>query len=263
MIPQAYIREWSKFSPWKTNEQIEQDLIICRAIVEIFSDDWLSKKLAFRGGTALHKLYLQPQSRYSEDIDLVQITEESFGPIIDRIRERLSFLESPKVKQKESNNTLVYNFESEYPPVRTLKLKVETNCREHFTVIGLKQYPFRIQNTWFSGECEINTYSLEELLGTKLRALYQRKKGRDIYDLYIAIEKIKQLNINDVIRSYKKYMEFSVSGYPSVKEFIINLEKKMLDQNFRGDVTALLRLGEDYDIDRAYQIVKEELIEKI
>ena len=76
MIPQAYITEWSAQVPWQTNEQVEQDLVICRALVEIFSDKFLAERLAFRGGTALHKLYLDPQPRYSEDIDLVQITNE-------------------------------------------------------------------------------------------------------------------------------------------------------------------------------------------
>jgi len=70
LIPQAYITEWANHVPWQTNEQVEQDLVICRALVEIFSDDFLAKSLAFRGGTSLHKLYLQPQPRYSEDIDL-------------------------------------------------------------------------------------------------------------------------------------------------------------------------------------------------
>lgn len=71
MIPQQYITEWSEFAPWKANEQVEQDLIICRSLVELFSDNFISERLAFRGGTALHKLFLQPQSKYSEDIDLV------------------------------------------------------------------------------------------------------------------------------------------------------------------------------------------------
>ena len=63
---------------WVTSEMVEQDLIICLALISIFSDEFLASQLAFRGGTALHKLYLQPQPRYSEDIDLVQITP---GPI--------------------------------------------------------------------------------------------------------------------------------------------------------------------------------------
>jgi predicted nucleotidyltransferase component of viral defense system len=89
MIPQAYITEWSNQVPWQTNEQVEQDLVICRALVEIFSDELLAKSLAFRGGTALHKLYLNPQPRYSEDIDLVQIIAEPFSNIANRLRERL------------------------------------------------------------------------------------------------------------------------------------------------------------------------------
>ena len=48
MIPQAYITEWSQQVPWQTNEQVEQDLVICRALVEIFSDKWLADSLAFR-----------------------------------------------------------------------------------------------------------------------------------------------------------------------------------------------------------------------
>src|SRR5690606_32082647 len=120
MIPQAYITEWSNRVPWQTNEQVEQDLVICRALVEIFSDPFLSDRLAFRGGTALHKLYMQPQPRYSEDIDLVQVKEEPFGPVIDRLRERLSFLGTPVRKQKENNNTLIFRFDSEFPPVQKL-----------------------------------------------------------------------------------------------------------------------------------------------
>ena len=64
MIPKAYITEWSNFVPWKANEQVEQDLVISRALIEIYSDEFLSKSLAFRGGTALHKLFLTPQMRY-------------------------------------------------------------------------------------------------------------------------------------------------------------------------------------------------------
>ncbi len=70
MIPRPHIAKWQKFAPWRDFAQVEQDLVISRTLVEIFSDDFLSSQLAFRGGTALHKLYLHPASRYSEDIDL-------------------------------------------------------------------------------------------------------------------------------------------------------------------------------------------------
>ena len=92
MIPQAYITEWSNSVPWQTNEQVELDLVICRTLVEIFNDGFLTDRLAFRGGTALHKLYLQPQPRYSEDIDLVQIRSEPIKETIQHLKKTLSFL---------------------------------------------------------------------------------------------------------------------------------------------------------------------------
>jgi len=76
MIPISYITEWSEKAPWVENKFVEQDLIICRALVAIYSDEFLAEHLAFRGGTALGKLYLTPQPRYSEDIDLVQVSAE-------------------------------------------------------------------------------------------------------------------------------------------------------------------------------------------
>jgi predicted nucleotidyltransferase component of viral defense system len=92
MIPQAHIMEWSQQVPWQNNEQVEQDLVICRALVEIFSDERLAGSLAFRGGTALHKLYLHPQPRYSEDIDLVQIRTEPIKETVQRLQAALAFL---------------------------------------------------------------------------------------------------------------------------------------------------------------------------
>lgn len=110
MIPQAFIVEWRTVAPWQTNEQVEQDLIICRAIVEIFNDEFLSERLAFRGGTALHKLYLSPQQRYSEDIDLVQIYSGPIGEIITHLRNKLAVLGKPKVDRGDFNNILKFRF---------------------------------------------------------------------------------------------------------------------------------------------------------
>lgn len=263
MIPQAYITEWGNQVPWQTNEQVEQDLIICRALVEIFTDEYLAKSLAFRGGTALHKLYLQPQPRYSEDIDLVQITAEPFGPIADRLRERLAFLGESIRKQKENNFTLHYRFESEFPPVQNLRLKVETNCREHFTVLGYQQFPFEVKSSWFSGACKITTYQLEELLGTKLRALYQRRKGRDLFDMYKALIQVPGLNTDTVLQCYHAYMDFVVDNPPTQKVYLQNMETKMQDEEFTGDIAAIIRPTEEYNQIVAFKMVQTALLEKI
>ena len=88
MIPQSYITAWRKHAPWQEDYQVEQDLIIHRSLVALFADKFIRERLAFRGGTALHKLFLTPSVRYSEDIDLVQVKAEPFGPIIDKIRDK-------------------------------------------------------------------------------------------------------------------------------------------------------------------------------
>lgn len=89
MIPRDYITEWRAQAPWVFDLQVEQDLVISRALVAIFSHPLLSKSLALRGGTALYKLYIKPPARYSEDIDLVQINAEPVGPLMGAMRDVL------------------------------------------------------------------------------------------------------------------------------------------------------------------------------
>src|SRR6476620_10838883 len=129
MIPTKFITKWRTNAPWAFERQVEQDLIISRALVELFNDQLISESVAFRGGTALYKLFVEKPARYSEDIDLVQLKSEPIGSVLDH-----------------------------------------------------NQKKFSISSDWFSGEAMISTYHLNELMGTKMRALYQRKKGRDLFD---------------------------------------------------------------------------------
>jgi predicted nucleotidyltransferase component of viral defense system len=263
MIPQAYITEWSQKVPWQTNDQVEQDLVICRALVEIFSDEWLANSLAFRGGTALHKLYLQPQPRYSEDIDLVQVRAEPIKETVQRLQAALEFLGESSIKPKRDGTQIICRFDSEFPPSIRLRLKVEANTREHFTVHGLQPFPFEVKSSWFNGKSELTTYRLEELLGTKLRALYQRRKGRDLYDIFIALSQQPDLDKEALLHSYREYMKFSVENPPTQKQYLLNMEAKMQDEEFLGDTTALLLPNVPYNPQEAYELVRTELIEKI
>jgi predicted nucleotidyltransferase component of viral defense system len=86
LIPRAAITAWRSRAPWSTDAQVEQDLVISRALVDLFSDELVGRSLAFRGGTALHKLLLASPGRYSEDIDLVQVEAGPIGPVLKSIR---------------------------------------------------------------------------------------------------------------------------------------------------------------------------------
>ncbi len=132
MIARRYIEEWKEHAPWSDNAQVEQDLIIERSLVELFSDELLRTNLAFRGGTAFHKLYLKPQARYSEDIDLVQIKEGPIGPLLDRIRERMKFIGTKGKSERALHNySIIYRFPSEIPPV----INIEYDNEKAFELI--------------------------------------------------------------------------------------------------------------------------------
>lgn len=262
MINRTSIAQWGKQAPWKDSAKVEQDLLICRALIDIFSDEFLKEQLAFRGGTALHKLYLHPQPRYSEDIDLVQINSGPIKPILYRLGEVLSWMPDRVTKQKRYNNTMLFRMDSEIPPVQPIRLKIEINCFEHFNVLGLVKVPFAVENSWFSGKCEITTYQLNELLGTKLRALYQRKKGRDLFDLQVALDKA-EISPDKILECYNRYMEFVVGKVPTYKQFVQNMELKLEDPDFLADTEGLLEGSYAFDPQRAYEMVKEAFIDKM
>ena len=260
MIPLAAITAWSSTFPWADPHFVEQDLVLCRVLTELFNDNLLASKLAFRGGTAIHKLYLTPQPRYSEDIDLVQLISEPIGAVLSRIREILAYLGSPNVKQAHNNNTVIYRFTSESLPFVNLRIKIEINCQEHLNLLGLVNVPFKVRNPWFMGDCGIITFTMDELIGSKIRALFQRKKGRDLFDIYYA-HKTDCLDIGNTIHCYRKFMEQSVGYVPSAKQFRENLSGKMNDPAFRADMEPLLRPSIEYDINEANEAFLEHYVE--
>lgn len=262
MIPKDYITEWREHAPWSAERQVEQDLVLSRVLVELFSQDVLASMLAFRGGTALYKLYLTPAERYSEDIDLVQTEAGAIGPVLDAIRGTLErWLGQPKWKQTEGRVTLAYRFESEEVPPTVMKVKVEINSREHFNVFGLCRRRLEVRSRWFSGAAEIPTFELDELLGTKLRALYQRKKGRDLFDLAHAFQR-GGVSPERVLAAFSRYT--AAEGARITRAlFEGNLSEKMADRIFTADMTPLLRSGQRWDVERAFQLVCRELVARL
>ncbi len=263
MIPRAHITAWRSRAPWSTDAQVEQDLVICRAVVELFGDEFLAREVAFRGGTALHKLQFSQPSRYSEDIDLVQVNAGPIGPVMDAVRARLDpWLGKPQWKQGQGRVTFVYRFESETKPVTPLKLKVETNTREHFCVLGPCRARFQVDSPWHSGAADVLTYEPEELLGTKLRALYQRKKGRDLFDLSEALTRIAGLDAEKVVACFTRYLENDGSRVTRT-EFEANLAAKIDDKVFLSDVPPLLALGASFDPAVALGRVRDAFLSRL
>jgi predicted nucleotidyltransferase component of viral defense system len=239
---------------------VEQDLVLCRALAEIFDDADLARDFALRGGTALHKLHFSPARRYSEDIDLVQLRPGPIGPAIDRLRAKLDgWLGEPK-RERGEGLRLIYRFESEIPPVVRLRLKIEANTREHLSARGTTKRTFAVESRWWRGRAEITTFELEELLGTKLRALFQRKKGRDLFDLWVALEAgVDPAAVIDMFRVYTK-----AGGHNITRAlFEENLAGKIQQPGFAEDIRRLLPPGVTFDISAAVARVQKEFVMRV
>ena len=263
MIPLAYITEWKEHAPWQSDAQVEQDLVLSRALIEIYSNPLLKKELAFRGGTALNKIFFKSQARYSEDIDLVRTNTGPAKLIMDTLRNQLdSWLGKPTTKQNKGRITFVYRFESESIPVVPLRLKVEINTREHKNILDYQLVNFKIKSRWFSGSADLLTYRLEELVATKLRALYQRKKGRDLFDLAKILDSFKKIETDKVIRCFQTYVK-DEGNIVTRAQFESNLSDKLNDAAFLDDIQPLLVNGIDFDAKQAMQKIHKVFVSKI
>ena len=264
MVALAYIQEWrDSQAPWQQSYQVEQDLIISRILIALFADDYLKEHLAFRGGTALHKLFLHPAPRYSEDIDLVQIKTGPIKPIMERIKEVINFFDEPRTTSHRGHGIkALYRFQSELERVR-YRIKIEINCKEHRSVFPLVDFPYSVDSDWYSGSCQLRTYDIHELLGTKLRALYQRKKGRDLFDLDYARSNL-DLDLDKIIHCFYQYISDATGKRPpSKKEFLLNMEAKVKEFSFQGDIEGILRPEVEYDQHAAFEWLKDEVISKM
>lgn len=261
MIPYLHIQGWRSEAPWSDDVMIEQDLVISRALVDLYSRPALASQLAFRGGTALHKLHLRPAGRYSEDIDLVQIVPGPIGDTLDQLMKVFGpWLGIPRRKFKEGRVNLEYRFTSETQPPSPMRLKIEINSREHFAVFGHAKIPFEVRSDWFTGAAELTTFHLDELMGTKLRALYQRKKGRDLFDLALALE--RGADPERIVHCFSRYM--AEGGHAVTRaQFEQNLHEKRARDVFRGDLLPLLRLGLTWDPEAALVRVLDTVVARL
>ena len=221
---------------------IDQDLIISRTLVEIFSDDFLASELAFNGGTALHKLYLNPQLRSLEKV--------------------LEFFPSHVTVQEEHHNTLLFHINSDTPPIVPYQLRIEINNFDHFNELGTVKIPYAIKNKWFSGQCFLTTYHLSEILGMKLCSLYQQKRGRDLFDLYEAFINA-EVDADEIIHCFKWNMKLALCPIPTRKEFIHNLKEKLNEPEFLSDIQHLVNPSEEFTPQKGYKVIRKELISRL
>lgn len=254
MIPSSDIVRWAVDHQWPTRDQVEQDLLLSQAMCEISNDELLRAELALRGGTAFHKLFLPHPLRYSEDLDYVRTSTGGIGDIMKHLTslgKELGYQVNTKmgVYPKVLWKTIA---ESGLP----LKIKIEINTFERSPSLPLTVLHHTVDVAWYSSSAEIQVFQVEELVATKIRALYQRSKGRDLFDFWLALD-LLGLDPEKIIAAFNPYRPENTSSI----QMINNLEAKLDDRAFLEDINSLIiRNDLDYDPEVAGRLVIEKIL---
>ena len=277
MIQQSHLTAWQSYAPWPKRSQIEQDLRLSRGVAAIFADPVLGESLAMRGGTVLHKAHLAPAARYSEDIDLVLVKAMDTDTLDRHLRRVLTPVLGQPADSLIADAWLTVR--NVLRPSRILRtayrfvplglrreetIKVEVNLNESASLYPLVGVELdTLDDDGKAIRAAVRSYDINEMLGTKTRALMQREQGRDLFDLFHAW----QLSEADTT-------PYAVDGAKAMDALVWYLEKegtvlgaeeanarladRLRKPAFRRDMDTLLRPGlPGFDVDAAAAIVRE------
>lgn len=259
MIPSSVVTAWSVEHPWPDADQVEQDLLLARAICEIANDDLLGGELVIRGGTAFHKLYLNQPCRYSEDLDYVRKSAGGIGDIMKRLTQMGKDLGFEVRTQMAQHPKVFWRFVSGSGVRRKIKLEMDTFERSPMLPLTIRR--LSVKSSWWTGYADIPVFQVEELCATKLRALYQRSKGRDLFDLWLALTEL-EVDPKVVVHAFEAYRPEGLTRRLMER----NLEAKLMDQEFCHDCDALIIGGAErfgYDAQDAGLLILRKVISLI
>ena len=277
MIPMKEIIAWRQHAPWANDAWVEQDYLLTASMRAIFSDEFLAGQVAMRGGTALHKVHLSPAARYSEDIDLVIVGdrhEDHIKKALKRVLEPI--LGRPKINVAGEFMLAVrnllkpsrvirqeYYFNPTSKPQVELKVKIEANCNERAPFYEIVDLNYAVPQGLALDSFQIRSYDIDEMLGTKMRALFQRDQCRDLFDLWWAFTQptaFSPPNPVRIIEAFQHYMH-QEDKVITADEFSDDLDAKMNNPAFLSDMDGLLRHDlVPFDAGAAAAFVKDNLL---
>jgi len=257
VIDRPALIAWRSRAPWPNPLQVEQDLLLSRLMIEIAHDDVLGPELTLRGGTCLHKLHLPQPLRYSEDLDYVRAARSGIKPYTEALGRLAGRLELTVSSRQRSGQMVRVYFDAEPTEgIGRIRIKIELNIAETEPHRPRTTVRHNVETSWWSGEAEIPTFEPAELLATKLRALYQRSKGRDLFDLWLGLT-LLEADPDQIIAAFNHYMGDATFSFPELRD---NLATKLDSERFRRDLDALVtNAPADYRLDTAADLVMREL----
>ncbi len=236
MIPRPVLAAWRSRAPWRDDRQVAQDLLLSLLAIRVAKHHPLGEMLVWRGGTCLHKLHLEKARRYSEDLDYVLVGDAKRSEVKTGLEDIVAGLDMDPVRAKVSATRVNVWGEVEVPVVgASLRVKFEVNCADLDPAMDLARIEHSVDTRVWKEQAGILTFVPPELLGTKFRALAQRRKGRDLSDLWLAR---RELEIADEELAVAADYYLSDAGVsPAV--FRERLAKHAEDPEFWSDLDAL------------------------
>ena len=214
-----------------------------------------NKNIFFKGGTAIHLIWHSP--RFSEDLDFtVEMKNEEFLKFIKKIFNELTKKEAIEFKERKSisGRRFLLTITSSIIPYKTF-INLDFSFRENV----LKPEKSIIET---DSPVIFTTYihhlSKEEVFAEKIRALFTRNKGRDIYDLWYLLNEGVSLNLELVMEKLKYYHLENISG----KE-ILDKIKKFRKKDFVLDVRPFLPVNQRGKLESFFDYVQDYLERKL
>lgn len=232
--------------------QVEKDYLQHVVLSQLYSN--ITDELVFKGGTALQKAYAL--NRFSEDIDfdLNLDSDKNIGMAVERIERGLKGINNffPSDYKKEVKIiSMVYKLKIEGPfylkpqSIQTIILEIstrETLLKKPDTLLITPLY--KDISPYF-----VSLMSIDEMLSEKVRAIFTRKKARDLYDLYFLLHKGATINIGYINRKLEYYgLKFSK------KELENNI--RLIEKRWDVELSILMNTVPSFKITKNYVLDK-------
>lgn len=194
MISRADINE--RVREWGLREDVvEKDYVLGWVLWGIASDPSLGQYWVFKGGTCLKKCYLETY-RFSEDLDFTVLrggpsTEADVLPLVASVLDRVNqesgidfSVLSPRLRNRPNGSgegRIYYRGPRNAPSSASIKIDLSS------TEIVVRPPVLREIGHSHADQlpqpCQVRCYSFDELFAEKLRAMGERSRPRDLYDI--------------------------------------------------------------------------------
>jgi predicted nucleotidyltransferase component of viral defense system len=168
-------------------------------VLQMIAASLVGKTLIFKGGTALHHCYLD-QHRFSEDLDF----SSNKTPIpLEKVRNIFDTIDYLSIKKDYLSHATIKIEKLQYtgPLIQPNSLKVEIDYLQN--VLLLPQ-TLTYHNVW-GVNFTVAVMDIKEICAEKIRAMSDRARYRDFYDIFLLLEKYK-LDLHEIV-SYVQQKE--------------------------------------------------------